>query len=145
MIWWMWLVLGLFLLLLELLTPGGFYLFFFGVAATSVGLLAAAGLADNITVQWLLFGAVSLICVLFFRRPLVRRLKVGERDVDSLVGEVAVCLKDIPANTIGQVELRGSNWSARNVGTAALFSGNRCRVEHIEGLTLFVRSEDAAV
>ena len=37
--WWFWVLLGFLLLFLELVTPTGFFLLFFGVAAVLVGLL----------------------------------------------------------------------------------------------------------
>ena len=39
MVWWHWMVLGLFLTALELVAPGSFFIIFFGVAALIVGLL----------------------------------------------------------------------------------------------------------
>jgi membrane protein implicated in regulation of membrane protease activity len=41
---------------------------------------------------------------------------------------------------VGKVELRGSSWSARSA-RAALARGQRCRVERVDGLTLWVRPE----
>ena len=38
--WWAWFILGAVLLALELMTPGGFFLLFFGAAAIVVGTLA---------------------------------------------------------------------------------------------------------
>jgi membrane protein implicated in regulation of membrane protease activity len=35
--WWIWVVLGLVLLIGEIVTPGGFYLLFFGIGAVVVG------------------------------------------------------------------------------------------------------------
>ena len=37
--WWLWIVLGVVLLAAEILTPGGFYIFFFGASAICVGVL----------------------------------------------------------------------------------------------------------
>ena len=41
--WWMWIVLGLALLMLEMATPGGFYFIFFGASALLVGVLDLVG------------------------------------------------------------------------------------------------------
>jgi membrane protein implicated in regulation of membrane protease activity len=41
---------------------------------------------------------------------------------------------------MGQVELRGSVWSARNSGDATLAAGQRARVESVDGLILSVRA-----
>jgi membrane protein implicated in regulation of membrane protease activity len=45
--WWLWLVAGFVLLVLELVTPSGFFIMFFGVGALVAGALAATGLVTN--------------------------------------------------------------------------------------------------
>ena len=55
MAWWLWLLVGLALLGVEMLTPGGFFTIFFGVAAIVVGVLSRFGLAGPPWMQWLLF------------------------------------------------------------------------------------------
>jgi membrane protein implicated in regulation of membrane protease activity len=37
--------------------------------------------------------------------------------------------------------MRGASWTARNVGEKSLARGERCTVERIEGLTIFIRTE----
>jgi len=37
--------------------------------------------------------------------------------------------------------MRGATWTARTAGDAALPKGRRCRVERVEGLTLWLRAE----
>jgi inner membrane protein len=139
MTWWLWLVAGSALLVLEIITPGGFYVFFFGIGAIIVGLLAAAGLGGPAWLQWLLFAAISVAALAIFRRPLLRRFNVAPHDVDTMIGEVAIAIADIQAAGIGKAELRGSVWTARNESEASIAAGQRCRVERIEGLTLHVR------
>ena len=45
MLWWAWLLVGFLLVAAELLTPGGFYLLFFGLGGIAVGLLGLIALA----------------------------------------------------------------------------------------------------
>jgi membrane protein implicated in regulation of membrane protease activity len=138
--WWLWLLLGGLLFLLELLTPGGFFLFFFGVGALIVALLAAIGLSGPAWTQWLLFGAISTVAFSLFRKPLQRRLATKHgHEVDSMIGETAVALADIGIGGIGKAELRGSVWGARNSGESTILTGQRCRVERVEGLMLCIR------
>ncbi|MEW5979250.1 MAG: NfeD family protein [Acidobacteriota bacterium] len=143
MTWWIWIVLGFFLLLIELVTPGGLYLLFFGVAAIIVGLLAAAEVSGPDWAQWLWFSLLSILTVVFFRRPLMKRIRPTSQpqEVDSLVGEVAVALQDVDIDGFGKAELRGSSWTIRNVGGAVLKQGQRCKVEQVEGLMLWVRGQ----
>jgi membrane protein implicated in regulation of membrane protease activity len=58
-----------------------------------------------------------------------------------MVGEVAVVLEEVPAGGVGKAELRGTSWSARSQATAPLPRGQHCRVEKVEGLTLWIRPE----
>ena len=36
--------------------------------------------------------------------------------------------------------MRGTSWSAKNVGEDAIARGKKCRVERVKGLMLFVRA-----
>ena len=143
MTWWFWIVLGLGLSALELATPGGIVIVFFGVGAVAVGLLALVGLVNAPWIQWLLFPIFALLTLRLFRKPLMNRLGIGgERgDVDTLVGEIAVTADAIAPGAHGRAELRGTTWSARNVDTNALAVGQRCRVVAVQGLMLDLRSE----
>ncbi len=148
MAWWAWMILGCFLVLAELLTPGGFYLVFFGIGALVVGLLDIFGLAGAAWFQWLLFSVLSLVSLALFRKPLLRRFSaqtVGSDtpavDTDNLVGEIAIAAESIASGALGRVDMRGTAWKACNGGTAALASGQRCIVKRVEGLTLHVHAQ----
>lgn len=143
MVWWLWMLLGLALLFVEAATAGGLFALFFGLSAMVVGVLTAVGLGGPLWTQWVLFSAVALLCLFVLRGPLKARLNVdgADRPVDQLVGEGALALEDLPSGGGGKVELRGSTWSARNGTGTTLPKGARCRVERVEGLTLWVRPE----
>ncbi|HEU4346008.1 MAG TPA: NfeD family protein [Candidatus Binatia bacterium] len=140
--WWIWILVGFFLLLAELLTPGGFYTIFFGISAILVGVLAGFDAAGPLWFQFILFSAISVLALWLFREKLLE-LTQGENraGVDSLIGEIAVTISEIPINGIGKAEMRGSAWSARNVGAKPLAPGERCKVERVEGLMIFIRAE----
>jgi membrane protein implicated in regulation of membrane protease activity len=143
MVWWLWVVLGLVLLAVEMLTPGGFFSFFFGIAALIVGASTGLGLAGPPWMQWLLFSAISVVALAVFRKPLMQKLQMDApaRAVDSLVGNAALVLEDVPAEGMGKVEVRGASWNARSAGAEPLAKGRRCRVDRVDGLTLWVRPE----
>jgi membrane protein implicated in regulation of membrane protease activity len=138
--WWGWIVAGALLLASELLVPTDFFLVFLGVAALAVGGVGLAGLEVPIWGQWLLFGALSLVLLVAVRGPLKRRMPAGDPRVDdTLVGEIALIHERLAAGATGRAELRGTQWTARNVDAAALEPGARARVERVEGLVLHVR------
>lgn len=143
MVWWLWMLLGIALLAVEMASPGGLFALFFGLSALLVGVLTGLGVAGPTWVQWLLFSGLSIADLILLRGPLKGRLdlKGSQRPVDSLVGESAVVLEEVPAEGVGKVELRGTSWSARSQGAVPLARGQRCRVESVEGLTLWLRPE----
>ena len=141
--WWIWILLGLMLLLAEIVTPGGFYFIFFGIAALAVGVLAGFNAAGPVWFQFILFSILSVVTLWLFREKLLQ-LSVGSpaQNVDSLIGETAVAVDEIAINAIGKAEMRGSSWNARNVGDKPLKHGERAKVERVDGLMLLVRPEN---
>lgn len=139
--WWMWLVVGVVLLLAEMAAPGGFYLFFFGVGAIVVGLVAAAGLAGPLWLQLLLFAVVSVVALLLFRQRILEAFHKPGKEVDSMVGETGLLVADLAAGDTGKIELRGTVWRARTTSGVALEKGQRCIVERVDGLMLWVREQ----
>ncbi|HEY6084141.1 MAG TPA: NfeD family protein [Nitrospira sp.] len=144
MTWWYWMVLGLILLGAEMTTPGGFYILFFGLAALLVGTLAGLDAVQLDWLQWLLFSVIAIVSLVLFRGPLLARLNsgnVGHSDIDSMVGEIAVPLEPLGAGDTGKAELRGTTWTAKNVGSVLLQKGQRVKVTRVEGLTLWLTNE----
>jgi membrane protein implicated in regulation of membrane protease activity len=143
-LWWHWIVFGLILAVGEIVTPGGFFLLFFGSAAIVVGLLDAAGFAGPLWLQLALFSVLSIGSLVLFRGRLQQRLNVGPQlqpEVDQLVGEIGTASEDLGPGAIGKVEVRGAAWSARNTSDTALTRGTRCRVLAVSGLMLDVAPE----
>jgi membrane protein implicated in regulation of membrane protease activity len=141
MTWWLWLVFGLALAGLELVSAGGFYLIFFGLSALLIGTLQVMGLNADVWVQWLLFTALSVGLLTLFRNPLLRALRPTDVPVDQLVGEVAIPIEDIAAGSVGKAELRGAGWNARNEHHGPLHKGQRCRVRRVDELMLILIPE----
>src|SRR5258706_363874 len=84
-----------------MLTPGGFFTIFFGVAAIVVGALARLGLAGPAWMQWIWFSGLSIASLLILRKPLlewIHRRDVKRPEVDSLIGQEAVILGPVPAS-----------------------------------------------
>ena len=122
MIWWYWILLGLALAAIELATPGGFFVIFFAVGALLVGLIerrrdSRGGLRP---VGALHRGLPRLAGALPQAAAPADESRASTSDaVDSLVGELAIAAEAIPPGEHGRAELRGSTWTARNVGAAA--------------------------
>ena len=141
MSWSFWLIFGLGLLVFEVLTPGGFFTFFFGLAAFVVAALAWTGVLNSGAGQWLAFGVLGTALILTLR-PLVRKkLETNTPKVDQLVGQTAIAMETLDMNGRGKVELRGTSWSAVYSGSGSVLKGDRLRVTKVDGLSLVVEKE----
>jgi len=141
MTWWLWLVLGLALTAMELLSPGGFYLIFFGLSALLIGTGQLLGLSAQVWVQWFLFTALSFVLLALFRNPVLKAFRPKDVAVDQLVGQIAIPIEDIVAGGVGKAELRGTGWNARNEHHGPLYKGQRCRVRRVDELMLILTPE----
>jgi inner membrane protein len=141
MAWWAWLVTGFALLALEVVTIT-FGVMFFGISAVVIGLLLWTGVHLEPWLQWLLFSAISVISLALFRRPLMERWQVNQpKKLDTMIGEDAIASEDIPIGGHGKAELRGSTWTARNVGSEPLMRGQRVIVAQVDGIVLHLQSK----
>ncbi len=139
MSWWIWVVLGIALLVVEIVTPGGLFALFFGASALLVGALVGLGL-EAAWLQWLLFAALGVVLLVALRRKLAARMGRGP-EVPGLVGELAIPREDLEPGATGSADLRGAPWTATNDGEAPLRRGQRCRVVRAENLHIFIRPE----
>jgi inner membrane protein len=144
MAWWAWIILGIVCMAIEVHFTHDFSLFCVGASAFIVAAIAMITGGAPHWSQWIIFAALSVIILLAVRKPLLGRFQAHRgRDADFqyLIGEVATPDDDLPANAVGRAELRGSSWSARNGEGVGLLKGQRCRVERVEGLTVWLKAE----
>ena len=140
--WWQWLAGGLALVVLEVVTPSGFFIIFFGIGALTVGVLARLAVVEAWWLQWLLFTVLSVAYLLLFRGRLQARVQMPPPSkMDSIVGVLAVAQERLMPGVVGRVEVRGAAWSARNTSAIVIEIGQRCKVTSVEGLLLTVAAE----
>jgi membrane protein implicated in regulation of membrane protease activity len=140
----LWLVAGVLLLVVEMLT--------LAVVAGMAGagaLVAAltAALGAPLVVQAGAFVVTSTGLLVFAREPAQRALRRGRDDSPSadpraLTGAAAVVVERVSESS-GQVRLHGELWRARPyAGTAPVEAGQTVSVAAVEGATLLVYSPD---
>ena len=142
MSWWLWIILGLALLVVEITVDAAFWLLFIGIGAIIVGVGGWLGLTGPAAAQWLLFAGLSLSLLYFFRGRL-RALTLKRRGgrVEAVVGEQAIAKTAISPGATGKASLRGAEWDARNIGAAEIPEGARVRVSKVDKLVLQVSSD----
>lgn len=142
MVWWGWVVIGVLLLAAELfIIEAEFFLVFLGAAAVVTGLLGLVGPALPEWAQWLVFAGLAVVSMLLFRKRVYRLLRRDVPDMpDDMLREELLLPVGLPSGGSCRVELRGSTWTARNVGPDAIPPGAKVRVVGVDGITLRVEA-----
>lgn len=135
---WLWLYAGALLMLLEIMAPG-FVIFFFGLAAATVGLTLFA-FDFSATAQMALFTAFSIVYIVGLRR-FMKALFMGEtaesRAISSeYVGRHGKVVEAIRPEVPGRILLGDAEWTA--VAREGLVLGTEVRVVAQKNLTLTV-------
>jgi len=140
MAWWVWVLAGFLLLIIEFFTTTA-HVGFFAVGAFLVAILVSLDAGGPLWFQLIFFAVSSVVLLIFVRPIIVRKLGLNKTPVvDSMSGEHAVVLEEMGVESDGRAEMRGTTWSARNVGVTPLARGQKCVVDRVVGLTLYVRA-----
>ena len=136
--WWMWLVAAGLLLAIEVSFDTQFYVLFLGMSAGLVGLVGLAGLGGPLALDLALFGVISGVSIVSFRRALYERVIPARIESQNVIAAVAVLNDSLAPGATGEASLRGTVWRVRNVSSVALEAGAEVRVEKVEGVVLDV-------
>ena len=138
---WLWVYAGCALMFLELIVPG-FVLFFFGLAAATVGVLRAVfGEAFDVSWQLATFSLASVVYIAVLRR-LLKKVFVGGKveaatDFDNeSVGRVGRVTEPIDPPKSGRVLIGDAEWTA--VADMSIAAGSDVRVVAQNNLTMSV-------
>ena len=141
-----WLIIGLVLMLLEVVIPGGI-VFFLGSACIIVAAALYFGLVTTWTSALILFFISSLILIITLR-ALFSRFVEGDSTVANTneildeVGELVEVIETIgPADKVGTVKFRGTTWRALGEGQE-IRTGSVARIVSRENISLLVTAAD---
>ncbi|WP_207263818.1 NfeD family protein [Desulfovibrio sp. Huiquan2017] len=114
--WLVWLGVGVFFVVAELVVPA-FIVIFFGLGAFIAGGTAFFG--ASIPVQLVVFGVSSVVLLLLFRKTMAATF-TGEKAEDeqeaNVIGSLAEVVEAIHPPQSGRIKFQGSFWSARSSG-----------------------------
>lgn len=142
MVWWGWLIVGFLLMGAELFAvDAAFYLIFVGAAAILVGLIEFSGVSMPIWGQWLSFAVLAIASMVLFRQRLYDKLRGRTKEFQgNSIGALVSVNENVPPDGRTRVRLRGSQWTAVNVGGASIESGSEARVVAADGVELGIEA-----
>ena len=137
---WLWMYVGAFLMLAELVSPG-FVVFFFGLAAATVSALNGMLPSMPLWMQLAAFSFFSIFYLLVLRRYL-KRVFVGEKEESSSIGKeyigrVGRVVEVVRPGVPGRILLGDAEWAATS--DTRLELGTEVRVVTQDNLTLGVK------
>jgi membrane protein implicated in regulation of membrane protease activity len=142
MTWWLWVALGLVLGAIELATPGGFFVIFFGVAPSWWASRQLAGLGLPAWGQWLAFPILAIVALRLFRRPLLAWLQPAGADTGGFDGQRGGGAGGgHRARAARPRRAAGDDVVGAQRGGHGRRAGQRCRVVAVNGLQLDIRPE----
>jgi hypothetical protein len=141
-LWWHWIVLGIFLMLAELAVPA-FFLIWFGAAAVVVGCAVAVFPAFPFAYQVIAWTAGSVVLIWFWFKvfkPGSHKTRVG-MSAGAAIGEIALVIRDIRPYDKGQIRfqkpiLGDDTWES--IADEEIKVGERVKVLNVEGNILKV-------
>lgn len=140
-----WILVGLILLLMEFALPG-LIIFFFGIGAWIVATVCF--FADiSINTQLIIFIVSSVVLLLVLRKWLrgifvghTYSKQAGSQDLNDLIGQKVTVKEKIEPPYTGSVELHGVTWKA--AAETAIEAGQLAEVTDQDSLTLTVKPLD---
>ncbi|CAM3948880.1 NfeD family protein [Pseudomonas wadenswilerensis] len=135
--WWIWLVFGFGLVVLELVLPT-FFILWFGIGAVLVSLIAFLAPSLQLDMQVLLWVVFSSITTLLWFKVFRKKQPDTRWTADSVIGEVGLLTATVSEFQKGRVRfqkpvLGNEEWIC--VADAEIPSGERVRITAIEGNT----------
>jgi membrane protein implicated in regulation of membrane protease activity len=138
-IWWLWIVLGVLLIIGEIFTAG-FFLIWFGIAAIIAGVLAFFELSP--VWQGVAFVIISAILLAGTRRLADKFTKKQPPGIgaDRFIGKIGVVLEEIDNDkNTGRVRVEEDQWRADSLKGDIIPEGSKIQVMKLEGTHLVVK------
>jgi len=135
--WWIWLVFGIALTLLELVLPT-FFILWFGIGAVLVSLISLAAPSLQLDMQVLLWVLMSSVTTALWLKLFRRKQPDVRWTAESVIGEVGLLTAGVSEFQKGRVRfqkpiLGNEEWTC--VANSEIAAGERVRLTAIEGNT----------
>ncbi len=140
---WIWGILGLVLLAIEMAT-GTFYILWFGVAALIIALMMAVFPATPVALQFFLFAVISIVSLIVWKlnyKKTSTDSRVGQSQGDE-IGRVGTITKKVSARHAGQIEFAQGVMGSRTwpvISDEEIEPGAEAMITAIEGNSLRVK------
>lgn len=132
-----WLILVIFLGMIELITVGLVSIWF---VISGIVAMILSFFIDNFVVQFGAFVILGVVLMLFTRKTLEKYFpKPIKTNLDRVVGLEGIVTEEIRKDSVGEVKVDGKRWSA--IADEEIKVGSIVKILHIDGVKLKVEKE----
>ncbi len=132
-----WLILVIFLGMIELITVGLVSIWF---VISGIVAMILSFFIDNFVVQFGVFVILGVVLMLFTRKTLEKYFpKPIKTNLDRVVGLEGIVTEEIRKDSVGEVKVDGKRWSA--IADEEIKVGSIVKILHIDGVKLKVEKE----
>lgn len=132
-----WLILVIFLGMIELITVGLVSIWF---VISGIVAMILSFFIDNFVVQFGVFVILGVVLMLFTRKTLEKYFpKPIKTNLDRVVGLEGIVTEEIKKDSVGEVKVDGKRWSA--IADKEIKVGSIVKILHIDGVKLKVEKE----
>lgn len=132
-----WLILVIFLGMIELITVGLVSIWF---VISGIVAMILSFFIDNFVIQFGVFVILGVVLMLFTRKTLEKYFpKPIKTNLDRVVGLEGIVTEDIRKDSVGEVKVDGKRWSA--IADDEIKVGSIVKILHIDGVKLKVEKE----
>jgi membrane protein implicated in regulation of membrane protease activity len=138
-LWWIWIIIGVLLIIGEIFTAG-FFLIWFGVAAIIAGIIAFFEL--SVVWQGVAFVIISAILLAGTRRLADRFTKKQPAGIgaDRFIGKTGVVLEEIDNDkNTGRIRVEEDEWRADSLEGDIIPKSTKIQVMKLEGTHMIVK------
>ena len=139
--WVFWLVMVIFLTIIEIATVNLVTVWFIASSLISLGISL---FCNNFLVQFFVFVIFGLV-FLITTKPIINKYLLNNKkentNLDRIIGMIGVVTLDINKNEIGEVKVDGKRWSA--ISTSNIKEGEYVVIEQIKGVKLVVSKKES--
>jgi inner membrane protein len=138
---WHWLIAAVVMIIIEMILPAAYFLWM-GISAFVVGLLIYAIPSMPVLIQVIIFGVLSVVCLILYKRHKKSNPNVNDQPNLNRRGEQYVgrsfTLEEAIVNGVGKIKVDDSTWKVKGTDMPA---GMKVRVMSVEGTVFNVETE----
>jgi membrane protein implicated in regulation of membrane protease activity len=137
----LWAILAIVFLIIEILSPGAFFAFFFMLSAA--GMIFFERFIDSLLWEISIFSIISVVLTFAVRPILIKYFDVNKdvekSNVDAFLTKEGIVIEEIKEKGTGKIKVDYEEWTAKSFNGEFIPKDTRVNLDRIDGNVVFVK------